>query len=240
MILEHDRARPGVLGRSLRELEARAQVRHERHVVTQGLGHATPALGMIRERADRVRVRVVDVPRREKGVQEGFDRRPPRAGIGHAVRQIGDHCVVAHRLGLSQRQELVEEEAREPVAADRAKIGAAPLTRITSCSRPRSRSRSLVDVLPPPCTTSAGPRRYVGTLDEAVELARLVTHRACTGASPALSRVISSATIATPRSMVSAVAPPMCGVTTTRGSSSSGLRLATGAGRTTSSAAPPR
>ena len=175
-------------------------------------------------------------------MQEGLDRRPPRAGIGHAVREVGDHRVVAHRLEVSQRQELVEEESREAVAADRAQIGAAALDAHHVALAPEmvalaQLGRRVASAVHHECGIRADA---TGALDQPLELARLFAHRACTGASPALSRVISSATIATPRSIVSAVAPPMCGVITTRGSSSSGLRLATGAGRTTSSAAPAR
>ena len=89
VVFEHDRARVGVLGRAPRELEARPQVRHERDVGARApRATLAPALGVVRERADGVRVRVVDVARRQKGVQQRLDRRPPRGRVGHAVREV--------------------------------------------------------------------------------------------------------------------------------------------------------
>src|SRR2546427_5695515 len=64
---------------------------------------------------------------------------------------------------------------------------------------------------------------------------RLITLRS---GSPAANRLISSATIVAPRSSVSCVAPPMCGVRTTFSCRSSGCGPLALRGRTTSSAAP--
>ena len=56
------------------------------------------------DRADRVRVRVVDMRRGHERVQERLDRRPRHAGRDLAARQILHHLLVRHRVALAQRQ----------------------------------------------------------------------------------------------------------------------------------------
>ena len=124
---EHDRARVGEVGDALRELEPRPQVRHHRDVVAERLVHRRLRVGRVGERADRVGVDVVDVRGRQERVQERLDRRPRRVGLDQAAREVGDHLLVAHRLALAQRQQLVEPQAREVARLGRGEVGAAAL-----------------------------------------------------------------------------------------------------------------
>jgi len=76
------------------------------------------------ERADRIRVRVVDVRVRHERVQERLDRRARHRPVDLAAREVLDHLLVAHRLALRERQDLVEPQSGEPAGEDRREVAA--------------------------------------------------------------------------------------------------------------------
>ena len=121
---EHDRPRVRVLGNALRELEARSQVGHDRDIRPQRVAHRRRRVRRVRERADRVRVDVIDVRCRQKRVQERLDRRSRRFGIDHAAGEIVDHLRVAHRVSLPEQEQLVEPQSGEVMRLARRKVGA--------------------------------------------------------------------------------------------------------------------
>jgi hypothetical protein len=128
---EHDEAQVGVLARRgpdlLREREAGADVRDPGGLVAEALAHEPLAVRGPREHVDPVRVRVVDVRRRDEGVQQRLDRAARHRGVELAAREVGDHLLVAHRVALEQRQHLVELEPREVLPAHRGQVRAGAL-----------------------------------------------------------------------------------------------------------------
>jgi hypothetical protein len=109
------------------KVEARAPVAHERHVASERAAHRRFRIQPVRERADRIRVHVIDMRRGQERVQQRLDRRPPRSEIGAAVREEAGHVVVIHRSVLARREEVVEEESHEAISLRCAKVYATRL-----------------------------------------------------------------------------------------------------------------
>jgi hypothetical protein len=80
-----------------RQVESRSHVRHNRDIVAERGPDVSIWLGVVRQRADGIGVDVVDMAGRQEGVKKCFDRGPPRPWLDHAVRQVVDHLLVAHR-----------------------------------------------------------------------------------------------------------------------------------------------
>ncbi len=124
---KHDGPSAGELRDSLRELEPGPKIRHDDDIRAERLVDGRLGIGSVRERADRVGVHVVDVRRRQEGVQEGLDRRPRRLGVDEAACEVRDHLVVGHRLPLAQGQQVVEPQPREIGGCAGREVGAASL-----------------------------------------------------------------------------------------------------------------
>ena len=69
VVLQHERMSVrGLLDREEREGESGANIRNEPNLIAEGGGHGGAGVRLIRQRADRVGVDVVDVDRRQEGV----------------------------------------------------------------------------------------------------------------------------------------------------------------------------
>ena len=117
VLLEDDRPRlrPRPDGRPdlPRQPEAGAPVGHPHGLLAeQVLDHLAAAL-RVGQADDRVRVRVNHRLRVEEAVEEGLDRRPGRARLLEAAREVVDHLLVAHVVALEEREHLGEAHAGE-------------------------------------------------------------------------------------------------------------------------------
>ncbi len=124
---EHHRPGPCELGDPPREGETGSQVGDDRDVLAERIPHGHDRIRRVRERADRVGVDVIDVRRRQEGMQQRLDRRPRAVRLDEAAREVGDHLLVAHRCAVAEREQVVEPEPREVAGAGRREIRAAAL-----------------------------------------------------------------------------------------------------------------
>ena len=67
---------------------------------------------MVGQCADRIGVDVVDVRKRQEGVQQGLDRRSAGTRIEQSARDKVGHLLIGHRVEGAQRLELVEAQTR--------------------------------------------------------------------------------------------------------------------------------
>ena len=79
---------------------------------------------------------VVDVRRRDEGVQQRLDRGARRGRVQLAAGEVGDHVLVAHLVALHQRQDLVEAQGVKSEADIVARSLPEPLTQMAATSRP--------------------------------------------------------------------------------------------------------
>src|SRR4051812_32011544 len=86
-----------------RQFEPGPDVRHYRNVWTERSVDVPLRLGVVRQGTDNVGMDVVDMPRRQEGVQERLNRGAARSWLYHAVCQVIDHLLVAHRRTRLQR-----------------------------------------------------------------------------------------------------------------------------------------
>ena len=102
------------LGRRLGEQEARHDVGHEPHPPAVEIGAALGRVGLVGEAQHRGRMGVVDEFMRQKGVQQGLDRRVGRAGIEQIGALDPHHLLV--RQGLAEPQFAAAARAAPPAA----------------------------------------------------------------------------------------------------------------------------
>ena len=124
---EHDGTRTGKVGDPLGELEPGPQVRHDGHVLAEGVVHRSRRVRRVRKRADRVGVHVVDVSRRQERVEQRLDRGPGGVGVDQATGEMSNHLLVGHRGPLPQRQHVVEPQPGEVARLRSRKVGATAL-----------------------------------------------------------------------------------------------------------------
>ena len=125
---EHDPLVVSQVADDLAQLEARTNPVHVGEPVSQGFARDTFSFGVVRQRADGVGVHVVDVGERQEGVQEGFDRGAPRAGIHQSPgHQIG-HLFVGHLTAITQRCQFRKTQRRVVRSIDPRMSAPEPLT----------------------------------------------------------------------------------------------------------------
>ena len=115
------------LGDELREREAGADVGNPDGVGAEALPRQRLAVACTDDRTDRVWVGVIDVGVGDEGVQQRLDRRARHRRVELTACEVGDHLLVAHRVALEQRHDLVEAQAGEAGGGDRSQVAARPL-----------------------------------------------------------------------------------------------------------------
>src|SRR5438270_6435132 len=80
------------------QAEAGAAVRDPDQVITEAVPRQLLAVGCTGEVIRGVGMRVIDVRKWEKPMQEGLDGGTRAARLVEAVRQVVDHLAVAHKL----------------------------------------------------------------------------------------------------------------------------------------------
>ena len=128
---EHQRPRVGPPGDGLRHFardpEARTPVVERDDVLAIDAFERVGRAVVVRQRDDRVGVRVHHAPALDEAVQQRLDRRPRPPGLLERARQVRHHLLIVHLLTLEQRADVVHAHAREVLALDRFQIGAASL-----------------------------------------------------------------------------------------------------------------
>ena len=115
------------LGGELRQPEAGHHVGHDQHPIAEGAPDQLRAVGLIGQRQDRIRVRVVDERVRKERVQQCLHRRIRRAGVEEMRAELVDHLLVRERFQLAQLPQPGEVESGEPFRFDRIEIPTAAL-----------------------------------------------------------------------------------------------------------------
>ena len=121
------RVLPDCCGDQLREREPGTDIVDPDGLVAEGFLGDAPAAGRGGQGDDRVRVRVIDVRRRDERVEERLDRRSRLRRIHTRAQEVVDHLGVRHSVALLERHEVVEPEPREALTFDRCQIAAAAL-----------------------------------------------------------------------------------------------------------------
>ena len=103
MVGEHDPLVMSQVADDLAQLEARTNPVHVGEPVSQGLACDARPFSMVSQRADGIRVHVIDVGERQEGVQEGLNRGAPRAGIHQSPGHKIGHLFVGHLAAITQR-----------------------------------------------------------------------------------------------------------------------------------------
>ncbi len=80
---------------------------------------------LIRERDDRVRMGMVDVPEGQDCMQNGLDRRIGRAGIDKQAALKHHHVVVGERLEIDHGLQRLQAYGRQTLRLDRPHIPSA-------------------------------------------------------------------------------------------------------------------
>ncbi len=101
-----------VLRALLRQRESRHHVVDEDDGVTEAVLDMLPAVRRVRHREHRVGVGVIDIARREDGVQDRLDRRRGRLA-GARELQLLRHLRVGQVVELRQRDQTIEPDRRE-------------------------------------------------------------------------------------------------------------------------------
>ena len=114
-------------GNELRERETGTEVWNPHRIGAEALLGEALAIARADDRADRVGVRVIDVRVRHERVQQSLDRRTWHQRIQLAACEIGDHLLVAHRIALCEREDLVDAQPGEAAPADRGEVAAGAL-----------------------------------------------------------------------------------------------------------------
>ena len=125
----------GVLARLLgpepphlaREVEPGHDVGDDDDGVAEHLAYEPFAVGGVRERDDRVGVRVQHRRVRQERMQQRLDRRLRRRRIEPCRRQLANHLRVAESLELEQLAQPLEAQRREAVGRDRRHVASGPL-----------------------------------------------------------------------------------------------------------------
>ena len=141
----------------LRQREARHHVGHDERVGEQ-FADDVLAVRLVGERDDGVGVGVVDVFERQARVQDRLDRRRRRGGVDQQPALLAHHVLVAEGFEPGQRLQRFKLDGGQARRLDGRHVPAAALdAERRRCAAPsRSRHCVLTEVLPPPCSTSAG------------------------------------------------------------------------------------
>jgi len=109
------------------EAKSRTAIGNRDQRITEAIANFLLASARIRQRQDRVGVRVQHRRRREKCMQKSLDRRPRPAGIEKTSAEVFDHLLVGHIVAIAQRGDVVETHRRELLRHDRLHVAAAAL-----------------------------------------------------------------------------------------------------------------
>ena len=115
------------VGNELRERKAGTDVGNPDCLRAEALLGQVLSVDRADDRADRVRMGVVDVRRGREGVEQGLDRGTRHRRVQLAAREVGHHLLVAHRIAFAQRHDLVLAQAREAARLDRRQVAPGPL-----------------------------------------------------------------------------------------------------------------
>ena len=122
---QHHGARAGVrivrIGGG-REVETRHGVLEEDDVVAERVAHTARALGLVGEREDRVRVRVIEEAHRNERVHQGLDRRRRRPMIEEMRAELVHHCRFREGAERAQAAHVREVEPGKALGLDDAEI----------------------------------------------------------------------------------------------------------------------
>src|SRR5438270_14076583 len=91
--------------------EARAAVRDPDQVIPEAVPRQLLAIGSTGEVVRGVGMRVIDVRKREKPMQEGLDGGTRAARLVEAVREVVDPLSIAHALAFKHGKHIVQEQA---------------------------------------------------------------------------------------------------------------------------------
>src|SRR3989440_3079861 len=92
------------------QAEARAAVRDPDQVITEAVPRQLLAVGCTGEVVRGVGMRVIDVSKREKPMQEGLNGGTRAARLVEAVREVVDHLSIAHALAFKQGKHILQEQ----------------------------------------------------------------------------------------------------------------------------------
>ena len=110
-----------------RKLEAGPDPFDIRESFAQRLAHGFAAPGVIGQRANRIRMHMVDVRGGQEGVEQGFDRRTARGGVHQSAGHEGHHFVVVEIFKFGERHEFVQIQRRVVAGTREFQIGAGSL-----------------------------------------------------------------------------------------------------------------
>jgi len=100
----------GEFAHHLAQFETGTQPIDVRETLAQSLQGHRAAFGVVGERADRVCMHMIDVPKRQEGVQQRLDRRPPRCGIEQRTGDQIGHLLITHFPTITQSDELSQPQ----------------------------------------------------------------------------------------------------------------------------------
>ncbi len=117
----------GQLPHLLGQDEARHHVRHHQHPVAIHFANPAAAVRRVADCDHRIGMGVIDEREGDDGVEDRFDRRGGRAGIGHRGALRPHHVAVAQLGQLRHTAQWFEQDGREAGGLDGREIPAAAL-----------------------------------------------------------------------------------------------------------------
>ena len=115
------------LGAIARQVETRHEIGNHHTAIAIQLADARLAIGGVTQAHHSIGMGVIDIFVGQAAMQNGLNRRPGRAGTGHAGGQLVDHVRVGQHRQLRQLQHMRQPHRREALRLDRLEVPATAL-----------------------------------------------------------------------------------------------------------------